>query len=383
MRYALLLASTLCHAIALAGCTPRSTPPQETAPKPSGTSAPSDIDADEELVFFATAAHLDETAREWIVPIHGVIYEPEEDSIKRAPIVAAVRHAVQTPMDASDTERLEQRVRLFLVDNERGQRIAVRLGSEIFDVGTSGPNGHFQNVLRLPSATIELLATPNADGQRFLTFTAVTKAADERVFQGRVQIVSPEGLSVISDIDDTVKHSQVGDHRQMLANTFVHEYAAVAGMPQLYRTWAKQGIVFHYVSGSPWQLYGPLAAFFDAQQLPVGSVDLKNFRLKDPSALDLLRSQEETKLRAIEPLLQAYPRRRFILIGDSGEEDPEIFTRIARAHNQQVAAIFIRNVTQESPDNARIAPLRQGLEPVQFHLFLDPAELPPLVARLP
>ena len=195
-------------------------------------------------------------------------------------------------------------------------------------------------------------------------------------------MVPPQGLSIISDIDDTIKHSQVGDRQAVLANTFLREFQPVPGMPELYREWAQQGIVFHYVSGSPWQLYLPLAEFFSAQQLPVGSVDLKYFRLKDPSALGLLQSQEDTKMRAIEPILQAFPQRRFVLIGDSGEQDPEIYTRIARTHRQQIVAIFIRNVTQEQADNARISPLRQGLDNVRFQLFDGPAELRPIVEEI-
>jgi phosphatidate phosphatase APP1 len=152
-------------------------------------------------------------------------------------------------------------------------------------------------------------------------------------------------------------------------------------MPELYRQWSQQGIVFHYVSGSPWQLYVPLAEFFRAQRLPVASIDLKYVRLKDPSTLDLLQSQD-MKLLAIESILRAFPRRRFILIGDSGEQDPETYAQIARTHGPQIVAIFIRNITQEQADNARIGPLRQGLDGVRFHLFEDPAELQPIMDEI-
>ncbi len=61
---------------------------------------------------------------------------------------------------------------------------------------------------------------------------------------------------------------------------------------------------------------------------PNGTFHLKQFRLTDSSALDLLSSQQETKFAAIKPLLDAFPQRVFILIGDSGEQDPEIYGRI-------------------------------------------------------
>jgi len=252
----------------------------------------------------------------------------------------------------------------------------------VHQVGVSGPNGHFRAELRVAAASIEQRRSPQQHAEGFLRYTAVTQQTDQRSFAGRVQLVSPQGLSVISDIDDTIKHTQVGDHRALLANTFLREFQSVPGMSELYRAWAQQGIVFHYVSGSPWQIYLPLAEFLSAQQFPVGSVELKYFRLKDPSALSLVKSQEDTKMRAIEPILQAFPRRQFMLIGDSGEQDPEIYTQLARTHAPQIVAIFIRNVTQEQADNARIGPLRQGLDSVRFQLFDDPAQLRPIVDEI-
>ena len=302
----------------------RQCPSRPTAAKSAATS--SDISADEEVVFFPTAAHFDASNSHWIVPIHGCIYEPEQDSQKRGVVVASMRRAAGVEEGSPEAQRLDQRVRLFLVDNERGQKISIRLGAELYEVGTSGPNGHFQADLRIPATSIEELQSRPESPDGFVSFSAVTRDTDARSFTGRVQAVPPEGMSIISDIDDTIKHTQVGDRRAVVANTFLHEFQPVPGMPELYRQWAQQGIVFHYVSGSPWQLYLPLAEFFRTQQFPAGSMDLKLFRLKDPSALDLLQSQTATKIRAIEPLLAAFPQRRFVLIGDSGEQDPEIYT---------------------------------------------------------
>ena len=89
-------------------------------------------------------------------------------------------------------------------------------------------------------------------------------------------------------------------------------------------------------------------------------MDLKLFRLKDPSALDLLQSQTATKIRAIEPLLTAFPERRFVLIGDSGEQDPEIYTEIARTHRPQIVAVFIRNVTGRAVGRCALPHLTTG-----------------------
>jgi hypothetical protein len=365
------------------GCSPSTESVAPGVPDRSeGTATLSDISADEVVVFYPTAAHFDASNSQWIVPIHGIIYEPEQDSSKRAVLVASIRQATGVETESLAAQRLDERVRLFLVDNERGKTISIRLGTDLYEVGTSGPDGHFQADLHIPTTRIEELPSDQKSLEGFATFSAVTRAADARSFTGQVQLVPPQGVSIISDIDDTIKHTQVHDRKAVLTNTFLQEFQPVTGMAELYYQWAQQGCVFHYVSGSPWQLYLPLAEFFRTQGLPPGSINLKMFRLKDPSALDLLQSQTATKIRAIEPLLKAFPERRFVLIGDSGEQDPEIYTEVARTHRPQVVGIFIRNVTGEQLDGERCRNLRPGLEGVRFHLFEQADELRPIMEEI-
>ena len=57
-----------------------------------------------------------------------------------------------------------------------------------------------------------------------------------------------------------------------------------------------------------------------------------------------LGPQNQYKTGVIERILADFPRRRFLLVGDSGEQDPEIYGAIARKHPEQVERIFIRNV---------------------------------------
>jgi phosphatidate phosphatase APP1 len=183
-------------------------------------------------------------------------------------------------------------------------------------------------------------------------------------------------LSIISDIDDTIKHSEVTDAEAVLENTFLFKFQAAPGMPQLYQNCTRKGIAFHYVSGSPWQLYLPLLEFFDAEKIPRGSFALKHFRLKNPStAAGMLRSPQETKLNAINQILDAYPQRRFLLIGDSGEKDPEIYRATAQSHPEQVVGIFIRNVTNDQLSDTRFQNVTKGLGRIPFRLFTDPNEL--------
>lgn len=342
----------------------------------------SDVRSDELVVFYPGYAYLDEGGQTWTIPIHGVIFEPEPYSIVRSQAVAAIRRQLDVVGGTREAEILDRRMGLFLVDHERGKEVSIRIGSRAEKLAPSAANGHFRSTVQLPVAEARRLVRSRQSSQGWITFRAVTRRGDRRLFAGRAQLIGPSGLSLISDIDDTIKETHVRDRKEMLANTFRRDFKPVAGMPELYRRATQRGVVFHYVSGSPWQLYRPLSEFRQARGFPPGSFHLKHFRLTDSTVLDLLGSQEKTKLQAIEPILAAYPGRRFILVGDSGEQDPEIYGKIARRHPGQIVAIFIRNVTDEAAEGRRLRAAFQAVETKCVKLFRRPEELKPPVDEL-
>ena len=85
---------------------------------------------------------------------------------------------------------------------------------------------------------------------------------------------------------------------------------------------------------------------------PTGSMHLKTFRLKDSSFFDLFASPEKTKPPTLEAIVKRFPGRRFILFGDAGEKDPEVYGDLARARPDQIIAIAIR-VPHADDHNAR------------------------------
>ena len=102
-------------------------------------------------------------------------------------------------------------------------------------------------------------------------------------FAGVVHFPSPQGVSVISDIDDTIKISEVKDRKLLLQNTFFRPFQAVPGVPDKYRQWAEAGVAFSSVSASPWQLYDPLANFFRQVGFPHATFHLKRVVSKMPA----------------------------------------------------------------------------------------------------
>ncbi|MBE9504116.1 MAG: hypothetical protein IME96_08065, partial [Proteobacteria bacterium] len=81
----------------------------------------SQIKKDETIIFFPTAAYLDESEKSWIIPVHGWIFEKEDDSLWRKAAVEGLLKALELKSDVVKDELFRQRAGLFLVDNEKGK----------------------------------------------------------------------------------------------------------------------------------------------------------------------------------------------------------------------------------------------------------------------
>jgi hypothetical protein len=299
----------------------------------------SKLKSDEQVIFFPTSGYLDPDGAGWTIPIHGWVFEPEDGSLWRGAVIEALARSLNLSAEAADGALFRRRARMFLVDNQSGKRFGVRLGERVFELGGSAPNGHFSGAARLAARDL-----PAASGGAWLGLEMMPPPGDGRSFEAMARLVGPAGLSVISDIDDTIKVSEVAKRDELLANTFLRPFRAVPGMAAAYRKWDDGTVAFHYLSASPWQLYPALSSFMAEAGFPRGSFHLKSFRMKDETFLNLFACSEQHKIPAIEAILRRYPGRRFLLVGDSGERDPEIYGEIARRFPGQVRHIFIRDV---------------------------------------
>ncbi|MBI1372326.1 MAG: DUF2183 domain-containing protein [Phycisphaera sp.] len=339
---------------------------------------PTPIRSDERVVLFPVAAAFDEMTNTWTVPVHGWVFEPEEHSLVRNLTIKAIAKTLGFGDDEDEQELSDdakQRFRAFLVDNKRGKRIAVKLGSKTYIMPDSQPNGHFNGSISLTRAERSKVPPESKLTPDISALIAITPDGDLQRYTGRVMWVQPEGLAVISDIDDTIKISNVRDKKALMENTFIKPFAPAPGMADLYGKLADQDAAFFYVSSSPWQLYEPLHAFMQAEHFPPGEMHLKLFRVKDRSFLDLFADPMETKPPLIEGILTRFPKRKFILVGDSGEHDPEVYGLIARAHPDQITRILIRNVTDEAPDAQRFQDAFQDVDAAKWQVFKDAADV--------
>lgn len=179
-------------------------------------------------------------------------------------------------------------------------------------------------------------------------------------------IISPPinaEFGIISDIDDTVVHSNVKNKfklffKAMISNAFSKR--AIRGTSRLFNALArgKNGIpnpVF-YVSRSPMQLYDVLEDFFDLNNFPRGPVLLRN--LNKEADKSLVAHKKIQKYNIISRIFDDIPNLPFILIGDSSEKDAMIYLQIAEDFPGRVKQIFIRLVD----DNDKEELLRKHIE---------------------
>lgn len=335
-----------------------------------------DLSRDEDVVLLPMFSTFDASAPATQFFIHGWIFEPETDSKSRALLLAHLAAGLSMAEQERLSPVFQERARLFLVDNERDQKLIARVGTRQVPLTASQPNGHFRSLVTLPNGELRKAMRPPGATTGTLPYSLVAPKGDTRSFQGRVHLIGPQGWSVVSDIDDTIKVSNVLDKSELMRNTFLREFRSVDGMAEAYRGWNQGGAVFHYVSGSPWQLYPALAKFAADADFPQGSYHLRTFRLQDGSSNELLGSPKDYKLRTIEPILQAFPRRSFVFVGDSGEQDPEVYGELARRRPEQVRLIAVRNITNETLDNPRMSAALRDVPAERCLLFREPAELP-------
>lgn len=188
---------------------------------------------------------------------------------------------------------------------------------------------------------------------------------------GRLLVVSPSNhLGLISDLDDTILISEVTKKRRLLANTFLknaQQRQAVPGVASLYTRLMAQNAQpasapLFYLSASPRQLQDAIAEFLDHHAFPPGVLMTK--RVSNDFSGDPLLDQFSYKTQKIEEIFARLPWVRFILVGDDGEKDPEIYDWVREHYPDRVADIWIRQVSTD-PQRLRL-PHQKNLADILF-----------------
>lgn len=259
---------------------------------------------------------------------------------------------------ATAWENLLATWRRFESDEVPGARVQLRFGRVVQEV-TTDDEGFFEATI-VPNEPLvleqvwheveaELLAPVTAEGPARATIPV---------------LVPPNTATflVVSDIDDTVVRTDVTQMVRLARNILfgsARTRMPFPGVAAFYRALvdgkggSARNPVF-YVSSSPWNLHDLLAELFELRGIPLGPILLRDWGI---SAEELMPTKHAGhKLEAIRKVLDSYPALPAILIGDSGQEDPEIYAQVIREHPGRVLAAYIRHV---GADETRAGAIRE------------------------
>jgi phosphatidate phosphatase APP1 len=235
---------------------------------------------------------------------------------------------------------------------------------------TTDPDGYFRIHLRPETAP-----TPDITWH---TIDLLLEEPERVEAQGQIYIPSSASrFVVISDIDDTVMHTGVANKLGMLWRLFVADAqsrVAFPGVVALYRALhggvsGDEGNPMLYVSRAPWGIYAVLEEFFTQHDIPVGPVlFLREWGISWRSPLP--RKATDHKQELIQNMLELYADLPFILIGDSGQHDPEVYRQIVEEHPGRVLAVYIRNVSRDPNRIAEIERLASTIAAAGSSLVL-------------
>jgi phosphatidate phosphatase APP1 len=245
-------------------------------------------------------------------------------------------------------QNVRNMARRFASDEVAGAR--VRASFEGLSVETEADvEGFFEVRFQLPEpldgpagwypVELDLLSPPSPGGGRV---------------HSTGQVLVPQGarFGVISDLDDTVVRSSATNVLKMawiVLRNNAHTRLPFEGVAAFYKALqlGEDGRSFNpifYVSSSPWNIYDVLEDFLNVHGVPPGPLFLKDW---SPTVLG---KHKDYKIAVIRRLLEMYGEMPFVLIGDSGEEDPEIYLQTVREHPGRVLAVYIRDVTSDRRD---------------------------------
>lgn len=236
---------------------------------------------------------------------------------------------------------LRRSLRDFLTDELPGVRLRVTVAGATVEVVTDA-EGYFLTRLH---PDVERLGSPRTEG-------TVELDGEYRGIVGpcttplEVWVPRPEArFGIVSDIDDTILETGVQRVGRMIRQTFTGSALTRVSFPgasDLYRDLAGDVNPVFYVSSSPWNLHAFVLAFLRHRGFPIGPVLLR----------DLLgtRAGREEKTGRIREILDLHPRLSLVLIGDSGEKDPEIYADIVRTYPGRILSVYIREVRLDPGD---------------------------------
>lgn len=243
--------------------------------------------------------------------------------------------------------------RRYETDEAVGVEVEIGVGDHLTTAVTDG-EGYFAVTLRPP---VDL--TPGWHAYR-CRIPAADPASRPVAVTGDFLLVGRAArMGIISDIDDTVLVTNATDLLAAARLTFLGNAMTrlpFPGVAALYRAFAAGGggptgtaenPVF-YLSSSAWNLYDLLVDFLEFNGLPRGPLFLQDYGLERQKLI--VADHKVYKLARLRTIFETFPWLNFVLVGDSGQKDPELYAQAVADYGARIRAVYIRDVTDPARD---------------------------------
>ena len=232
--------------------------------------------------------------------------------------------------------------RRFQSDELSGARVVGRHRDAVVETKTDD-EGYFRLILESDLVT-EALWHP-----------IVLEAPDHKAVANGEVLVPPADaeFAIISDVDDTIVHTAATSVLSMVRSVLMQNAATrppLEGVAAFYEALHRDRNPIFYVSSSPWNLHDLIVDYMAVQKIIRGPIFLQDFGISDEILVHL--PHRNHKLREITLLLEYYPDLPFVLIGDSGQHDPEIYLEVVRNMTKRIKAVFIRDASPATRDQS-------------------------------
>jgi phosphatidate phosphatase APP1 len=274
--------------------------------------------------------------------------------------------------DDSRWRNFRNTLKRFRSDEIANAKVRVNFQNQAQDLITD-EEGFFETWLEVSSP---LLVTEGNDTP-FRLFNVellapLRKEQTETQFAGQVMVPQNAAFGIISDVDDTILQSDATRIFKMARKVLfgnARTRLPFEGVAEFYQQLHQNKNPLFYVSSSPWNLYDLLVEFLEVNDIPLGPLLLRDWGISDKELLPTGHAGH--KLQAITQILDTYPALPFLLIGDSGQEDPEIYSEVVAQYPGRILAIYIRDVSAGSRTES-ITTLAQKVIEAKCELLLVP-----------
>jgi hypothetical protein len=203
------------------------------------------------------------------------------------------------------------------------------------------PEGDFDVFVPVDNNTFSLAAgNGEIPAQRINVYAQGTDTGNATSY-----LVSDQGLSIVSDIDDILRVTKIYEPKEGLLNSFARPFTPWMNMPDIYANWSRSlpNMHFHYLTTTPEQITRNYMQFI-YDTYPGGSFDDRPLNFSDVSATLSIRKF------LLDKIFQTFPNRKFILVADTSNSDVmRDYPEMAKQYPGQVQCIFLRNTSSTDP----------------------------------